>query len=61
LKKKAKTASALKEKNGVSAVEITSYKAKTTIKERRKEKTSEGHLVDDIVKVDITELIRAIT
>jgi LAO/AO transport system kinase len=61
LKKKAKTASALKEKKGVSAVEITSSKAITTIKERRKEQPSEGHLVDAIVKGDITALSRAIT
>jgi LAO/AO transport system kinase len=61
LKKKAKLDSALNEQKGVSEVEITSSKAIQTIKKRRQEQPSVEHLVNCILKGDITALSRAIT
>ncbi len=61
MKKKAKSDSALKEKKGVTASEITSSQAIKTIKELRQEQPSIEHLVTGIIKGDITALSRAIT
>ena len=61
MKKKAKSGSALNEQKGVSEVEITSSKAIQTIKKRRQEQPTVEHLVNRILKGDITALSRAIT
>lgn len=61
MKKKAKLDSALNEQKGVSEVEITSSKAIQTIKKRRQEQPTVEHLVNRILKGDITALSRAIT
>ena len=61
MKKKAKSGSALNEQKGVSEVEITSSKAIQTIKKRRQEQPTVEHLVNLILKGDITALSRAIT
>lgn len=61
MKKKAKLDSALNEQKGVSEVEITSSKAIQTLKKRRQEQPTVEHLVNRILKGDITALSRAIT
>lgn len=61
MKKNAKSDSALKEKKGVSEVEITSSKAIQTIKKRRQEQPTVEHLVNQILKGEMTALSRAIT
>ncbi|MGM5470773.1 methylmalonyl Co-A mutase-associated GTPase MeaB [Flavobacteriaceae bacterium LMO-SS05] len=61
MKKKAKSGSALKEKEGVSASELTSSRAIKAIKELRQEQPSVEQLIEAVIKGDIIALSRAIT
>jgi LAO/AO transport system kinase len=61
LNKKVKSDSALTEQKGVTSPEITSSNAIKTIKKQRQEQPSATHLVNGIIKGDITALSRAIT
>ncbi len=51
----------MKEKKGVSSSEITDSSAISKIKDKRKSQPNVQHLVDDILKGNITALSRAIT
>lgn len=61
MNKKIKSDSAITEQKGVPSPKITSSNAIKTIKERRQEQPTVTHLVNGILKRDITALSRAIT